>query len=205
MGAGEREQRTTPADAGEVDRILSTWSGRPRETAQRLIEKYGAPHEACSSKLTWYDTEPWKRMEVQQQEVPHDFPVPHTDHLSQVIAYRVPVDRIGDVVEFNGSLLIDRTAGEVTARCDAESTNVLALNLMQEIVTGNTTMEDARQRFAEDMAISRTSAETRSGQNLRFDMQTNTADRDESLQPTVSRSPNKKGKDGSSERWIESC
>jgi hypothetical protein len=37
---------------------------------------------------------------------------------------------------FDGSILVDRTRGEVAARCDSEAANVLGLNMVQELVMG---------------------------------------------------------------------
>jgi len=42
---------------------------------------------------------------------------------------------MGDLGRYDGSSLIDRTAGEAAARCDSEAANILTLNLMHEMVT----------------------------------------------------------------------
>ncbi len=46
-------------------------------------------------------------------------------------------------------MLVDRTAGEMAARCDHEAYNTLTLNLAHDIVTGKRTVEDARRFYAE--------------------------------------------------------
>ena len=43
-------------------------------------------------------------------------------------------DEIG---QYDGSCLVNRTAGEVAAQCDSEAANIITLNLMHEIVTGS--------------------------------------------------------------------
>jgi hypothetical protein len=48
------------------------------------------------------------------------------------------------VAMFDGSILVDRTRGEVAARCDSEAANVLGLNMVHELVTGKRTVEEAR-------------------------------------------------------------
>lgn len=48
------------------------------------------------------------------------------------------------LIEFDDSLLIDRTRGEVSARCDSESANLLSLNMVHEIIVGRRTVEQAR-------------------------------------------------------------
>jgi hypothetical protein len=82
----------------------------------------------------------------------HDFPAPHSDYLTQWIDYAVPVEKFADLGRFDGSCLVDRTAGEAGARCDSEAANTITLNLMHEIVTGARTVEDARRVYADNMA-----------------------------------------------------
>jgi hypothetical protein len=87
---------------------------------------------------------------VLREEVPHDFPLPHMDVLKQTIKYSVPVEKVCELAEFNGSLLVDRTAGEVSARCDSESRNFLIINLMNDIVKDKISVKDARRKFADE-------------------------------------------------------
>jgi hypothetical protein len=46
-------------------------------------------------------------------------------------------------------VIVERTKGEISARCDAEAANFLALNLSHDIITGKRTIEDAREFYAE--------------------------------------------------------
>ena len=82
----------------------------------------------------------------------HKFPAPHSDFLTQYIDYPVPVDKVSEITRFDGSCLVDRTAGEVAARCDSEAANTITLNLMHEIVTGKLTVDEAREVYAENVA-----------------------------------------------------
>ncbi|MBA2647117.1 MAG: hypothetical protein H0U81_09985 [Pyrinomonadaceae bacterium] len=49
----------------------------------------------------------------------------------------------------DGSVIVERTKGEVSARCDMEAANILALNLMNDIVTGKCDAEKAREIYSE--------------------------------------------------------
>ena len=60
-----------------------------KRLGDQTISKYGAPNEATASRLIWYNTGPWKRTIVYRDEVPHNFPKPHTDVLEQFIDYHV--------------------------------------------------------------------------------------------------------------------
>ena len=53
-------------------------------------------------------------------------------------------DQLDELARFNGSLVAERTRGTLTARCDSEAMNFLAINLANDIVTGKRTVEEAR-------------------------------------------------------------
>jgi hypothetical protein len=133
-----------------LEHILKRWTGEQKKTVHKLINKYGVPNEASSTKIIWYNNGPWKRTIVHLETVPHNFPTPHLDYLEQTIDYKVPVTFFDQVAQFDGSVYPDRTAGEATAKCDQEAANFMALNLMHEIVTGRRSVEDAR-RFAAEI------------------------------------------------------
>lgn len=135
-----------------VDRILSTWQAHPKEGAYTMIRKYGLPNEATISRLIWYNNGPWKRTIVHREVVPHHFPAPHVDFLHQFIDYRVPVELFDEIARYDGSVYLDRTRGEASAKCDKEAMNFLALNLFNDIVTGRRTVDDARRFYAETAA-----------------------------------------------------
>jgi hypothetical protein len=97
----------------------------PRQTAELMLERYGLPNEASAGHLIWHNMPPWKRIVLSSDQIPHDFPTAHTDFLAQYIDYRVPAERAADVLAFHGSIIIDRTAGEVGARCGMEHTERL--------------------------------------------------------------------------------
>jgi hypothetical protein len=88
---------------------------------------------------------------VYREEAQHNFPMPHRDVLEQFIPYRVPVDKFGDLAAFDGSVLVDRTKGLMSARCAGEGGNFLALNLADEIIQGKMDVATARRTYAEAM------------------------------------------------------
>ncbi|MBA3392144.1 MAG: hypothetical protein H0T89_05840 [Deltaproteobacteria bacterium] len=112
----------TPAARAAVDKILATWSPRPVLAAQQMLAKYGLPQEATSEQLVWHDQGPYKRITVTRIEIPHDFPKPHMDYLMHTVNYRVSSAKASALVAFDGSVVVDRTAGEMSARCDLEDT-----------------------------------------------------------------------------------
>lgn len=169
-------------DPAALTALIESWPEAPRKGAQKMIEQYGPPNEATPTKLFWYRNGPWKRTMVTRDIVTHNFPTIHSDYLTQVIDYKVPVDRISDIARFDGSCLVDRTAGEVAARCDSEAANIITLNLMHEIATGKKTVEEARKEFANQASAYVTGRPSPYAEGLRFDVpQGGTEDEDESI------------------------
>jgi hypothetical protein len=158
--------------------IIKSWPEESREAAQIVIDTYGEPHEATESLLVWYHVGPWKRMVAFRTFHAHEFPIPHIDCVESVIDYRVPVRAVAALAEFDGSVVVHRTAGEVTARCHDEQANFLALNLMNDIVTGAKTAADARRYYAEEFLNVRRKRPTPYMEKLRFSPGIGTADSD---------------------------
>lgn len=127
---------------------VSGWPARSQEAARFMMDKYGQPNEQTPTMLVWYASGPWKRTVLYREEVLHNFPKPHTDLLEQFIDYRVPVDKYDDLAAYDGSVIVERTKGEISARCDKEAMNFLALNLANEIVGGTRTVQQARAEYA---------------------------------------------------------
>ncbi len=129
--------------------IIAKWAERPRLGAAGMMAKYGDPQEATPGMLIWHNQGPFKRITVMNLETPHDFPLPHVDFLEHTISYNVPQDKVGALIEFDASSTINRTVGELSARCDLEGHNVLTLNLDHDIVMGKKTVQEARMAFGE--------------------------------------------------------
>lgn len=132
----------------KVNDTIGNWMETPQRAAQATIEKYGPPNEVSDSMLVWYDNGPWKRTMVFNDDVTHNFPKPHKDALQNVVHYNVPPDKTCELAQYDGSVLIDRTAGELSARCDNENMNILALNLAMDIINNQRSIDDARQEYA---------------------------------------------------------
>ena len=137
-------------DPVEVERIVEGWPEAQKNVARQMLAKYGPPNEATPTKLFWHRNGPWKRTVLSSDAVAHNWPTPHSDFLTQVIDYRVPPEMAHLIAMFDGSILVDRTRGEVAARCDSEAANVLGLNMVHEIVTGKRSVEDARKTSTEN-------------------------------------------------------
>jgi hypothetical protein len=100
--------------------VISTWPDQSREAAQLVIDAYGNPQEATDTQLTWHRVGPWKRIVATRQYYEHRFPTRHIDSVESFIDYHVPVGCFSDLAAFDGSVIVERTAGEVSARCHDE-------------------------------------------------------------------------------------
>src|SRR5215207_3594144 len=92
----------------EATGVIESWPSKPREAAIKTIQRYGAPDAVMPSRLIWTDKTPWRRVVVNRDVVPHDFPKPHNDLLEEWISYRIPSERLDDVARFDGSVMAER-------------------------------------------------------------------------------------------------
>lgn len=160
---------------------IRDWPEESREAAQLVLDTYGEPNEITDSLLIWYGAGPWKRIIASKAFWTHDFPAPHFDSIETVLDYSVSTEQFTPLAEFDGSVIVERTAGEVSARCHDEQANSLALNLMHDIVTGAKTVQDARTYYAKEFADFRRKLPTPYMDKLHFQPGHNTPDADERL------------------------
>jgi hypothetical protein len=160
----EKKGRAMP----QAVEIINGWPEQSREAATQVIKKYGEPTEATSSELIWHKPGPWKRIVASKSFYDHNFPAPHIDAVESVIDYHVPEDKFTPLAEFDGSVIVERTAGEVSARCHDEQANFLALNLMHDIVTGKKNAKEARDYYAKEFADYRRKKPTPYMEKLHF-------------------------------------
>jgi len=161
--------------------VISQWPAESREAAQLVVDEYGDPQEVTDSLLIWHGAGPWKRVIASRWFFEHDFPAPHIDAVESVIDYRVPPELISSITEFDGSVIVDRTAGEVSARCHDVQANFLALNLMHDIVLDERTVDEAREYYAQEFLNSRRKQPTPYMSGLRFTPDPQTTDSDERI------------------------
>jgi hypothetical protein len=136
--------RTHHTEAAEwVHTRLAGWPQARRKLAVELIAEYGRPEDATFHRITWYDNSPWTRTTLYRVGVKHNFPLPHEDVLEQTVNYRVPLDKVRDLLAYDGSLVVDRTRGELSAHCDSEQQNRIMLNIADDIVTGQRSVDGA--------------------------------------------------------------
>jgi hypothetical protein len=113
-----------------------------------MIKKYGEPAEVTSMRIIWHNNGPWKYMEVMNEEIDHNFPIPHKDAMHQAVNYNVDPSKADEILQYDGSIILNRTAGMIGAICDKEPANFLAINLAHDVATGKKSVDDARKHYA---------------------------------------------------------
>ncbi len=179
-GVSQMGGRTNMAS---VQGLVAGWPEASRMAAMDMMQKYGPPQEVTASMLMWRNNGPWKWTRVSRETIPHSFPMPHPDLLEQAIDYRVPLGKYDDLARYDGSVIVERTKGQISARCDKEGANFLAINLAHDVATGRRGVEQARSYYA--TAIKRFMSTKQMDpymQRIQFDMsRQNTGDPDRSV------------------------
>lgn len=163
-----------------VEQLTRAWPTTSREAAQTVMGNYGPPDEASEEMLLWVGNGPWKYTILWRDEIPHDFPAPHHDVLQQFINYRVPPDAFAALIRFDGSVVAERTKGELSARCEGEEMNFLAINLAHDVATGKLDVDGARRQYTDIAKAFHQGRPSPYTQGLQFDVPSGgTADKDE--------------------------
>lgn len=184
-GGGDKhdDKKADKRQAGtqRIKEKISDWPQSSREAAQAALEQYGEPDGVTDSMLVWRDNDPWKKTVVTSEPVEHNFPFPHEDVIYQTVEYDVPVEKISDIAEFDGSVSVQRTEGTMTAGCASEGGNKLALNLARQVADGEISVDEARQASADAMEETLAGNPPQNVRQLAFNVPDDTADPDEAV------------------------
>jgi hypothetical protein len=137
------QAKSTATAEAWAQSALQGWPPKTVTLAVELVKKYGQPNETAAREVTWFHNGPWKRTVLLREGVKHNFPKAHQDVLEQTVDYKVPADKIADLVNYDGSIVVDRTRGEITVHCDSEKQNTLTLNIADDIIKGERNVEQA--------------------------------------------------------------
>ncbi len=180
--AEKAKQPTTESITQEsIAQMTASWPEASKKAISAMTEKYGQPHEATASMVIWHDSGPWKRTIVYKEEVTHLFPKKHTDVMQQFVDYRVPPEKFSELAQFDGSVVAERTNGELSARCDKEEMNMLALNLSYEILQGKKNPAEARKEYGKSAMAFMAGKTNKYTSQLNIPAQKDTRDPDQSM------------------------
>lgn len=168
--AAAAQQDARKAASPEV--VVGIWPAPQRAVARAMIDKYGRPAQYDSHALAWFNNGIWKRTVVYRRG-PIPGPNRGKQFLQQTVGYIVPADKIAALKKFDKRLEVSQTAGEMTFTSDREATNLLALNLADEIVTGKRTVASARAFFMRTTVLAAAGKSSPYRKDLRFDVDNN--------------------------------
>jgi hypothetical protein len=157
---------------------MKNWPMASQMAAKTMIDKYGKPDEMTPTMLVWNNKGTWAKTVVFNKEYQHNFPMPHTDLLQQWVGLKVPADKLDELAMYDGSVVVERTTGLISARCDKEGANFLALNLAHDIITGKRTVDAAREMYGKEIMKMIAGQMTEYTKGLMFSPDMNAADPD---------------------------
>ena len=157
---------------------VSSWPEASKMAVDEITAKYGKPNGVTSDELIWLKKGVWKKICINKMESKHSFPIEHTDMMQTTISYDVPEDKMDDLGKFDGSVTFDRTQGTMSARCDKEANNFLALNLANDIITGAKSVEQARKAYGDIIKEKMSGSNPAYMEKLTFSFKSNTEDPD---------------------------
>lgn len=130
-----------PAARLSAKSVIAGWPAQPRALASVFLERLGRPDRATPSRMVWADRQPWSEVVVFRDPMTSARPA----HLLEAVAYgAVSRARRREFAALGLGTAYDPDTGELSARTNGEATNLLALNLADEVLRGRRSAADAR-------------------------------------------------------------
>lgn len=161
---------------------IKDWPGASQRAARDMEAKYGKPNGVTPDMLIWNNNGTWLKTVVYKKEMKHNFPKPHTDVIEHWINYKVPADKYDELAQYDGSVTANRTNGTISARCDSEAMNFLALNLSHDLIRGIKNIEQARIEYGTNVMAFMKNEKPAYTQKLTFSMDKSAPDPDKALE-----------------------
>lgn len=124
--------------------IIQKWPKDVQALGKVMIERYGAPSMSSADELVWNNNGPWRKSVLHRKGLTQGTVGKDRDHLEQTLVYEVPADKVAELKRFDKRIMVNQAAGEISSRADSESMNFLVLNLADDIVRGERSLQEAR-------------------------------------------------------------
>lgn len=134
-----------------LNQHLVAWPLVSARAALNVARKYGLPDNIGTTEIVWHSAGPWKSITVHRIGSPMKFPLLHRQILTQTIDWSVPQKKVDALQKFYPAIDVHQKAGTVSVTSQIEGANFAALNLAHEIVIGQLTVSEARNRFQQIM------------------------------------------------------
>lgn len=128
----------------------------PMDRYFELIDKYGDPDVIDSSKggvAIWKKNtlhsrgHCWERVEIHDEQIPHNLPGPHVDFMYTWYKLNVPKNKITDVRALSDSITYDPLKKLIRARCHFSGANTATLLLAKLIANNKITIDEAKKAY----------------------------------------------------------
>ena len=140
-----------PKATNQAAALTAGWPEASATAAREIVTKYGQPDETTAEMLIWKsNVAPFKAIKVHKTVYSHKFPLLHQNALEHVVDYKVPTDRVDNVLQYNEAIIIDKNKGQMSSFAESEPMNILALNLAKEVIDGNLSADSARVKFGKE-------------------------------------------------------
>jgi len=148
--------------------VIQDWPVGSRVIARAMIEEYGEPREVSGDYLLWRNNGPWKRTVVHRVPPASWASRSEAEVLQQFVSYRVPLDKFAELAIFDSRIQADRARSELSFRSDSEKLNFLALNLANDIITGEKDAAQARLFYEQTAGLAQAGKGSPYTDGLRF-------------------------------------
>ncbi|HVL56026.1 MAG TPA: hypothetical protein VM491_05950 [Burkholderiaceae bacterium] len=141
------------------------WPRFMQTLVESLVERYGPPHEISEERVAWNVNGPWHRTEVRhrltdsggvlpkeilEQRITYPPLVRRTPGKTPVAGRPDPQQRFRELVlPDHCRVTLDRDT--LIARCDNEASNIIAVNLAHEIISGKRSVRDAQRLYTKTL------------------------------------------------------
>lgn len=122
-------------------------NSEPAEYLKEMINKFGPPSfvDSAPGGVAIWNEDKLKgtcfvRHELRDEKIAHRCPAPHLDYFYSYIKYRIPPNRVLDVLSLSGSVSYDPLKKELRSRCATLPANIATSLLATEIAMGNLTI-----------------------------------------------------------------
>jgi hypothetical protein len=137
----QNQKSAGPASMTEKARnTISIWPDDSQLLAKRMLDELGSPEEVMPHYVTWLGRKPFNTITVYADRASSNQP----GILLQTVSYRVPVGKWRALSTFGHGVTYDVVFNELVAVSDSPETNLLSMNLADEVIQGRRDAEDAR-------------------------------------------------------------
>ena len=135
---------------------ISNWRHLPAiEEYLKLLGKYGEPTGVTNfpgGMVIWLDVPlPFIEIVLKDESIRHGKPEHHCDYLYSSMRFYIPLDKIQAIYSISESIIYDQLAQKLTARCHFMAANTTTLYLVTGVVTGEITLEFAKNNYGESI------------------------------------------------------